>query len=363
MTKKIFNKIIPIVLVLCMLMSSTVFAATTYSIDVTLSGPDANGKNQTISLKSSKYGAKTTPLASEIVMLINDDLDNIKTVFAHTGLSQIVYDGLEAFKNGDKSWEAYTNLYFNDVTGDFKAILSDRDSTFGSLTVNKENKISYTTENGMEYIVTVTLRQNGIGEEIENCPHGDSCPNSVFTDLEQDSWYHDGIHYCVTNGLMSGYSQTSFGPIDNLTRSQVAQILYNREDRPAVNVRAIYPDVKTDAWYSNAIIWASEAGVVTGYGNGNFGPEDSITREQLAVMLHRYSAYKGDNVSIDGAFDSSSFSDGASISGWALDAITWAYVKGIIKGTGNNALNPLGLASRSEAATMFMRYCANVAGR
>ena len=357
MTKIFFRKVLPILMAVCILFATPVFAATTYHIEVTLTGPDANGVTKTVSGTSSKYGALSSPLTAEVVQVINAKMSDIKTVYAKTGLSQIVSDGLKAHTNGGSSWKNYVNTYTSDVTGDFKAILSDLDSTFSDLTVNKENVISYKTANGTKYTVTVTLRNN-----VSGCSKGDSCPAADMTDLNLNEWYHDGVHYCMDNGLMDGYGNNKFGPNDNLTRSQIAQILYNLEGKPSVSFKNSFTDVAKSAWYANAVIWANNAGVVKGYGNGKFGPDDLITREQLATMLYRYSEYKGSTPGTPVSADFSKFPDASKVSSWALTETKWAHAEGLIQGMGNGTLSPGGYASRTQAATIFMRYCEGIAG-
>jgi len=357
MTKIFLKRMLPMLMAMCVLMSIPVFAATTYHIEVTLSGPDANGATKSVSGTSSKYGSLSSPLTVEVVTVFNDNMDEIKTVFAKTGLSQIVSDGLKAHDNGGSSWESYVNKYYSDVTGDFKSILSDLDSTLSDLKVNKENEISYLAENGKKYTVTVTLRNN-----VSGCSKDKSCPAGKMADLNLKDWYHDGVHYCMDNDLMDGYGNGKFGPYDNLTRSQIAQILYNLEGNPAVSFKDTFDDVKASAWYASAVIWANEAGVVKGYGNGKFGSDDLITREQLATMLYRYTEYKGYGINYNVSSDFSKFPDANMVSSWALKEVKWAHAEMLITGTGAGTLNPLGFATRTEAATVLMRFCENVAG-
>ena len=358
MIKKLFKRVLPLLLVACLLLSATAFAATTYYIEVTLSGPDADGVDQTVSGTSSKYGALSSPLAAEVVQVVNTNLSTIETVFAVTGLRQIVYDGLQAFSDGADAWNTYVDAHEGNVTGSFKETLRDLDSTFADLTVNEVNAISYQAQDGSVYVVTVTLKQHQTVVSGGDCPKDETCPAAYLTDVDLGAWYHDGIHYCVEHGLMVGHPDNTFGPEESLTRAQIAQVLYNCENKPAVEAKEIFDDVATSAWYAEAITWASEAGVVLGYGNGKFGPEDPITREQLAAMLYRYSQYKGYDVS---AAAELSFVDASTVSDWALTAMKWACAEGILQGMDNNTLNPAGNATRAQAATMFMRYFKNAA--
>ena len=174
-----------------------------------------------------------------------------------------------------------------------------------------------------------------------------------FSDVAGDAWYYDAVRYASENGLMGGYGNGMFGPNDNLSRAQFAQILFNKEGRPVVNYLLRYNDVADGAWYTEAIRWATSRGIVGGYGNGMFGPNDNITREQLAVMLWRYA---GSPAATDKELH---FTDADQASGFALDALRWAVEKGIINGYGNGQLAPQGLATRGQVAQMLMNFLKN----
>jgi len=149
---------------------------------------------------------------------------------------------------------------------------------------------------------------------------------------------------------MDGFGNGKFGPDKNLSRAQLAQILYNHAGRPAVTGASPFIDVANGKWYTSAIVWANQRGVVGGYGNSLFGPDDNITREQLAVMLWRYA---GNPAATNKELH---FNDIDEAGGYALEALRWAVEKGILTGYGNGRLNPTGLATRAEAAAMLMRY-------
>ena len=173
--------------------------------------------------------------------------------------------------------------------------------------------------------------------------NGVNCPSRAFYDLG-GGWYHDAIDYALENGLMSGYENGTFGPYDHLSRAMVAQIFYNRERQPAV-AGGGFRDVPGNAWYAQAVSWASIRGIVTGYGDGRFGPDDSITREQFIIMLWRYAWRPGSNVPLpDGVEPSDS-----------QYALRWARENGILYST-NGTMDVYGLATRAEAAQMLMNY-------
>ena len=194
----------------------------------------------------------------------------------------------------------------------------------------------------------VTAEFAPIGEE----PQPAGLP---FTDVSEGAWYYDAVEYAYENGLMKGTSAATFAPGGTLSRAMLAQVLWNLEGNPAGSAGG-YSDVAPGAWYYGAVQWASNQGVVNGIGDGSsFAPDGSITREQMAVMLYRYAQYKGYDVSQAG-MEVREFTDYDQISGWALEGMTWAVNAGIISGVGSNTLNPLGTASRAEAAAMLMRF-------
>lgn len=190
----------------------------------------------------------------------------------------------------------------------------------------------------------------------ENCPGGVDCPAYSYRDVDTSAWYHEAVDYVLVNGLMSGYGNGVFGPNDHLSRAQLCQILYNKEGRPAVTGSSAFTDIADGAWYSGAVTWAAENGIVGGYGNGLFGPEDNITREQLAAILYRYARAKGYDVSVGEDTNILSYTDALEISEYAIPAMQWACGAGIIQGNGGY-LNPQGDATRAEIATMLMRFC------
>ena len=171
-----------------------------------------------------------------------------------------------------------------------------------------------------------------------------------FADVPEGAWYYDAIRFVSENSLMGGYGNGQFGVNDNLSRAQLAQILFNREGRPVVNYLLQYGDVSTGTWYTEAVRWATSQGIVGGYGNGNFGPNDPITREQLAVMLWRYS---GSPAATNKELH---FNDTDEISGFALEALRWAVENGVINGYGDGRLGPQGQATRAQTAQMLKLY-------
>lgn len=193
-------------------------------------------------------------------------------------------------------------------------------------------------------------------EQAAACPQDDTCPLAEFTDVDMAAWYHDGIHYCVENGLMGGTSATTFEPDTTTSRAMIAVILWRLEGSPVVEEYTDFSDVADGAWYTQAIRWASSVGVVGGYPGGSFGPNDPITREQLAVMLYRYAQYQGVETSTMEE-NLAGFTDANKISGYAVQPMNWAVGQGIMGGYGDGILDPQGNASRAQGATMLQRFC------
>ena len=228
-----------------------------------------------------------------------------------------------------------------------------------TVTDSRGNEIKLTAQGGNKYTFTmpsraVTVKASFVplpDDTQKPCDGGADCPSHGFTDLGTvGTWYHEAVDYVLRNGLMNGYSNGTFGPNDNLSRAQFAQILFNKEGRPVVNYLLQYSDVANGAWYTEAIRWATSRGVVGGYGNGMFGPNDNITREQLAVMLWRYA---GSPAATDKELH---FTDADKASGYALEALRWAVENGVMSGKGGGILDPKGLATRAQTAQMLKNY-------
>ena len=179
-----------------------------------------------------------------------------------------------------------------------------------------------------------------------------------FTDVPEGAWYEDAAAYVYEHGLMAGTSATTFAPDATTSRSMIATILWRMAGSPVVNYAMDYTDVAQGQWYSEAIRWAASEGIVGGYGNGLFGTNDPITREQFAAMLYRFAQEQGYDVSIGENTNILSYTDVADLSEYAISAMQWAVGAGIINGTGDGStLSPQGQATRAQAAVMLMRFC------
>ena len=179
-----------------------------------------------------------------------------------------------------------------------------------------------------------------------------------FDDVAATAWYYDAVEYVYDNGLMNGTASDTFAPNATLTRGMLATVLWRMEGSPVVNYALPFEDVSGGQWYTEAIRWAASVGVVNGTSATTYAPNANITREQLATMLYRYAAYKSGSVSTSASL--SGFTDAGSVSDYAADAMEWAVAEEIIGGMTSTTLVPQGSATRAQTATMLMRYCENV---
>ena len=179
-----------------------------------------------------------------------------------------------------------------------------------------------------------------------------------FTDLGETQWYESAVRYAYTHDIMEGMSATKFSPNISLTRAQAVQVLYNLEGQPTVSGNAAFPD-QVEEWYKPAIAWAESTGVVDGYEDGTFRPDQPVTRQEFAQMMYNYAAYKGYDLSAQG--DLNSFPDGDSVQEWALPAMLWANGNALINGHDDGTLDPASTTTRVQAASILMRFDLNVA--
>ena len=177
-----------------------------------------------------------------------------------------------------------------------------------------------------------------------------------FADVPEDAWYADAVAYVYEQGLMTGTGDTTFAPDVTTSRSMIAAILWRQAGSPAADDAVDFSDVAQGQWYSEAVRWAASEGIVGGYGDGAFGTDDPITREQFAVMLYRFAQHQGCDVSVGEDTNILSYTDAQEISEYAVPALQWACGAGILQGDGA-ALSPQGQTTRAEAAAMLMRFC------
>ena len=189
------------------------------------------------------------------------------------------------------------------------------------------------------------------------CTGSELCPTHHLSDVLVKAWYHDAVDYVVEHGIMTGTSATTFEPNTTLSRAMVAQILYNLEGQPTVTGESTFTDV-SGHWAIDAITWAQKTGVVTGYENNTFRPNQAVTREELAQMLYNYAKYK--EITLPALGDLSKFPDGDKVSPWARTAMKWATGLGVINGYEDSTLEPGGDSTRAQAASILMNFDVNL---
>lgn len=242
-------------------------------------------------------------------------------------------------------------------------VAPDKGYELGSLTAidSRGNSLMLTKLGSTDFTFVMPDREVQVRANFVKtvCDGGVNCPAYHFTDVDTGEWYHEAIDYVIVNDLMNGEGDDIFAPLTNLNRGMMVTILYRLEGEPAVSGTSVFSDVAADEWYTDAVVWAAANGIVNGYGDGTFGPLDDITREQMVVILYRYSNYKGYDVSSDGILIG--FADSTDTSDWAEAAMKWAVGTGLIQGKGNDVLDPLGTAIRAEVAQIFMNFCKKLA--
>ena len=184
-------------------------------------------------------------------------------------------------------------------------------------------------------------------------------PDLPFSDVTESDWFYDAVTYAYENGLMDGVGMGLFAPNSETTRAQLVTILYRLAGQPAPSGDSGFSDVETGTWYTDAVAWAAQNGIVNGVSDTQFAPGDDITREQLAVILYRYATYQGYDVSQRA--DLSGFVDAGTISTYAQEALSWANAQGLVLGFEDDSLRPQGNASRAQIAAVLMRFCQTVA--
>ena len=225
--------------------------------------------------------------------------------------------------------------------------VTDRFGDAVQVTENADGTYTFTMPNG-QVTITATFVET-------EAPVGEP-----FLDVNEGDWFYDAVAYAYENGLMDGVGGNRFAPNSETTRAQLVTILYRLEGEPAVTGDLPFTDVEAGTWYTNAVGWAAQNGIVNGVGDDTFAPGNDLTREQLVTILYRYAESKGYDVSASA--DLAGYPDGEEIQAYAREAMAWAVAENIIQGMEDDTLKPAGNASRAQIATILMRFCEGVAG-
>lgn len=248
----------------------------------------------------------------------------------------------------DKGETVTITVYPNDGYELDELVVTDSRGNEIDLDARSATRFTFTMPGGKVTVEASFVREGGQPQ----------VPQTTFADVPASAWYYNAVEYVYENGLMSGVSGGRFAPDDTLTRAMLVQTLYAMEGRPA-SASAGFADVASGDWYASAVNWAAANGVVSGVSETGFGPNNALTREQLALILYRFAQYKGYDVT--GTSDLTAYADGSSVSGWAAEAMSWAVNAGLISGVGGNQIAPTGTASRAQVAQILMNFCENVA--
>ena len=228
----------------------------------------------------------------------------------------------------------------------------------GTLTATDANGDTISLTNAGNGKYTFTMPSSKVTISATFVAEGSQGTQMPFTDVASGEWYYEAVQYVYDNELMNGMSATTFEPNSTTTRGMIVTMLYRLENEPTA-ASAGFTDVAAGQWYTDAVNWAAANNIVNGYGDDQFGPTDTITREQMMAILYRYAQYKGYDVTASA--DLSAYTDATNISSYAVSAMQWAVSEGLINGITDTTLVPGGSATRAQVAAILMRFCENVA--
>ena len=275
-------------------------------------------------------------IPATVLNAVTGEISTVQLSLAHDG--QFGFTMTLSAPLGRDNADYWANLYwYNEETEELEFQQAAR--------IARDGTAEFALDHASDYAIVIDNRSH----EPVDLP---------FNDVPESYWAYDAIQYVYGEGLMAGTSGSAFSPEGTTTRGQIVTILWRLSGSPVVNYLMDFDDVDPAAYYAEAIRWATSEGIAGGYGGGVFGPDDPITREQLAVMLHRYAQHEGCDVSIGEDTNILSYADAFDVSEYAVSALQWACGAGIISGTGDGStLTPQGEATRAQAATVLMRFC------
>ena len=304
-----------------------------------------------------------------------DATDKVKDTVTNNGSTDITIDvpgstdiTVEAPHQGGSSTSYYTITVEQSVGGSVKTTpaMTTKGSTV-TITVTADegyvlSSLSITDQDGKALDVTdkgngkysFTMPGSKVTVKAVFTKEGTEVSTLPFTDVDANDWFYDAVKYAYDNKLMDGTSATTFAPNTSTSRAMVVTILWRMEGSPVVNYAMSFGDVASDTWYTEAVRWAASEGIVTGYTDTAFGPDDTVTREQLAAILYRYAQHKDYDVSAKGELNG--FLDNTKVSDWAKDAMIWAVGADLMNGKNGSLLDPTGTATRAEVAQLLMNF-------
>lgn len=332
--------------------SATPSGGKDYSLGATVSSPLASSAEQTVTLYAVWQARET------YVTVTLSDPQNVNTTPSITVRYGGLYGRLPVLSKDNYTFDGWYNESGRKVESTTRVTNSSPHTLYArwtKITSGGNTGSGGGNGGGKPSQPTQIIVTGGYNTDYKTCPRDKTCPAYSFKDLNLKLWYHDGIHFCVENGLMQGISDNLFTPDGVATRAQIVMILWRIEKNPYLG-QAGFSDVSANDWFAGAVNWASANGIVTGYTDGRFGPNDHVTREQLAAILYRYARYKGYDVSVGEDTNILSYEDALTVSDWAVSAMQWACGSGVINGTSESTLSPKDTATRAQIAAMIMRF-------
>ena len=269
-----------------------------------------------------------------VINTITGERDSVQMTLAHDG--EFGFTMTLSAPLGKENAGYWANLYHYDE--DAEAM-----SFEVAAEIDDDGNVKLPMSHASQYAIVIDDHSHA-AEETANLP---------FTDVNDNDWFSDVVRYVYDKGLMTGTSDREFSPNLTTTRGMIVSILNRLEDGPTAEA-AGFTDVADGDWYAEAVNWAAREGIVAGYEDNTFRPNDPITREQLAAMLMNYAAWKGEDVSARA--DLSGYNDAASVSSWAAKTVQWAVAEGLISGMPGNLLEPQGSATRAQVAAILQRF-------
>ena len=274
----------------------------------------------------------TSTIPVDVINLVTGEKGSIQLALAHDG--EFGFTLTLTAPLGVENKGLWANLYHYNTT--LKQMLFET-----SAQVDASGNVALKFTHASEYAIV-------LDEKSHELP---------FTDVADGDWFQAAVEYVYRQGIMTGTSATTFEPNTTLSRAMVAQILYNLEGQPTVTGESTFTDSNTH-WAAKAIAWAQKTGVVSGYGNNTFRPNQAVTREELAQMLYNYAEYKQYDLTASG--DLIAFPDGNNVQGWAKTAMSWANGNQLINGFEDDTLRPGGDSTRAQAASILMNFDVNL---
>ena len=320
-----------------------------------------SGSSKTIKVKNS--------LTDEIKVTVNGESKTIKpsedATFTYTKPSSSSSGGSSSGKTTYKvTTSAVNNGGVNASPSNAEkgatitiTLSPDKGYKLDKLTVTDGSGKTVSTVKKSDTVYTFTMPASAVNVGVSYVKATETPSETTFNDVSANDWFASAVDYVTGKGMMNGTADNTFSPKANTTRGMVVTVLYRLENQPSTSA-ASFTDVASGAYYANAVAWANANGIVSGYGSGKFGPNDKVTREQLAAILYRYAQYKKYDVS--GANSLDGYTDAQSVSSYAVPALQWACGAGVVTGKSGSKLDPKGNATRAEVAAMLMRFCENV---